>query len=290
MAGPDVPLGLEEDEGYLASVSDLMVGMLFVFILMLMAFALNYRTAENRADADHEQLLDATAELNSARASLAAVQDIVDARRDALEVILADVMQRDQARLTMLLALQTELRDRSVPVAVNAADGVLRLSESLLFDSGAAMLRPEGEHALAQLAAVLLKVLPCVTLAPGSLTQPCRDRPGPILETVLVEGHTDAKPIRGGVFADNWELATARSIGVFKALIAYAPGLESLRNEHGEALLGVSGYEARRPVVRTADEAGQRLNRRIDLRFVLAGPSGVEIERVRHRLEMLTGQ
>lgn len=290
MADPDLHLGLEEDEGYLASVSDLMVGMLFVFILMLMAFALNYRTAENRADADHEQLLDATAELKSARASLAAVQDVVDARRDALEDILADVMQRDQARVAVLAAMQEELRDRSVPVTVNAGDGVLRLSEGLLFDSGAATLRPEGEHALAQLAEVLLKVLPCVTRAPGALTQSCRDGPGPILETVLVEGHTDAKPIRGGAFADNWELATARSIGVFKALIAYAPGLESLRNERGEALLGVSGYEARRPVARSTDEDGQRLNRRIDLRFVLAGPSGVEIDRVRHWLETLTGQ
>jgi len=34
-------------EGYFASVSDLMVGILFVFLLMLTVFALNYRVAEH---------------------------------------------------------------------------------------------------------------------------------------------------------------------------------------------------------------------------------------------------
>jgi len=33
----------EEGDGYFASVSDLMVGILFVFLLMLTVFALNYR-------------------------------------------------------------------------------------------------------------------------------------------------------------------------------------------------------------------------------------------------------
>lgn len=284
------PLVPDEDEGYLASVSDLMVGMLFVFILILMAFALNYRTAQDQADADHEQLLDATAELDTARASLTATQDAVTAQHGALEVLLADVTQREQARVVMLAALQRELLRRSVPVTVDVADGILRLSESLLFDSGSAVLRPEGEHALAQLAAVLLEVLPCVTLAPAALTGFCQEASRPLLETVLIEGHTDAAPIRGGAFADNWELSTARSTGVFKTLISAAPELESLRNQHGEALLGVSGYEARRPVTRSAGEPAQRLNRRIDLRFVLTGPSGAEVHRVRRRLEALSGQ
>ncbi|HYE43216.1 MAG TPA: hypothetical protein VEA15_07460, partial [Caulobacteraceae bacterium] len=40
--------GTEEEagEGYFASISDLMVGVLFVFLLMLTVFALNFRDAE----------------------------------------------------------------------------------------------------------------------------------------------------------------------------------------------------------------------------------------------------
>ena len=290
MGRPNSPLGLDEDEDYLASVSDLMVGMLFVFILMLMAFALSYRGAQTQVDAVHAQLLDAKAELHSARADLAVVQDAVAARREALEILVAEVMRREQARVTLLAALQHELLERSVPVSSDAANGVLRLSESLLFDSGSATLRPDGERALVQLAAVLLEILPCMTVAPASLARTCPDGPTPLLETLLVEGHTDAEPIQGGGFADNWEVATARSIGVFKALIAYAPGLESLRNEHGEVVLGVSGYEARRPVARASGEEARRLNRRIDLRFVLAGPGAIEIDRLRRRLDTLRDQ
>jgi chemotaxis protein MotB len=38
----------EEGEGYFASVSDLMVGILFVFLLMLTVFAVNYHQAEQK--------------------------------------------------------------------------------------------------------------------------------------------------------------------------------------------------------------------------------------------------
>ena len=38
----------EDGEGYFASVSDLMVGILFVFLLMLTVFALNFREAEDQ--------------------------------------------------------------------------------------------------------------------------------------------------------------------------------------------------------------------------------------------------
>ena len=211
-----------------------------------------------------------------------------ETRRTVLpEEVKQTITLASSVRVMLLAALQHELLERSVPVSSDAANGVLRLSESLLFDSGSATLRPDGERALVQLAAVLLEILPCMTVAPASLARTCPDGPTPLLETLLVEGHTDAEPIHGGGFADNWELATARSIGVFKALIAYAPGLESLRNEHGEVVLGVSGYEARRPVTRASGEEARRLNRRIDLRFVLAGPGAIEIDRLRRRLDRL---
>lgn len=252
---------------------------------MLMAFALSYRSAQSVAGRAYEELLDAKAELDSVQASLALVQDAMMTRRDELDAVMAEVVQRQQARMVLLANLQQDLLKRSVPVTVDAAAGVLRLPESLLFDSGVATFRPAGEHALAELAAVLLDLLPCVTLAPVSLTGSCQNAPTPLLETLLVEGHTDVEPIRGGKFADNWELATARSIGVFKALIASAPALESLRNSNGEALLGVSGYEARRPVKSATGEAARRQNRRIDLRFVLAGPSEASMDRLRRLLK-----
>ena len=45
----------EDGDGYFASISDLMVGILFVFLLMLAVFALNYREAEHDQEVSREK-------------------------------------------------------------------------------------------------------------------------------------------------------------------------------------------------------------------------------------------
>jgi chemotaxis protein MotB len=47
MAKPRKLTPVAEDESYFVSMTDLMVGMLFIFIIMLMAFALNLRRSIN---------------------------------------------------------------------------------------------------------------------------------------------------------------------------------------------------------------------------------------------------
>ena len=200
-----------EDEGYLASVSDLMVGMLFVFIIMLMAFALSYRSAEQQVEVDHAHLTAIGDELAAAQAAMAAQRAEVMGQRAFLRSHVMQLLQRDEARDAMLSTLQQALLERAVAATVDAADGVLRLPESLLFDSGSAVLRPEGEQALGKLATALLEILPCVTRAAPALTAHCAGPPLSLLEAVLVEGHTDEMPVRGGGFSDNWQLVTARS-------------------------------------------------------------------------------
>jgi flagellar motor protein MotB len=267
-----------DDDSYLASVSDLMVGMLFVFIIMLMGFALSYRSAEEQAEQDRSRLMQDSAEVMAEREALMA-------QRDALGEVATELLERDEARAALLTGLQRELQGRAVAVTVDPANGVLRLPESLLFDSGAATLRPEGEAALQAVADALMQALPCVAEAPPALAERCPPGSAPLLEALLVEGHTDGQPIRGGTFADNWQLASARGVNTFKALTAARPDLELLRNVRGEALLGVSAYEARRPVTTGTSLEQRRLNRRIDLRFLVAAPAGDDLERLRRRFD-----
>jgi chemotaxis protein MotB len=47
---------VEEKESYFVSMTDLMVGLLFIFIIMLMVFALQYREAE-RTNIEAEQVI-----------------------------------------------------------------------------------------------------------------------------------------------------------------------------------------------------------------------------------------
>ena len=180
-----------DDDSYLASVSDLMVGMLFVFIIMLMGFALSYRSAEEQAEQDRSQLMQDSAEVVSEREALMV-------QRDALGEVATELLQRDEARAALLTGLRQELQGRAVAVTVDPANGVLRLPESLLFDSGAATLQPEGEAALQAVAEALMQALPCVTEAPPALAERCPPGSAPLLEALLIEGHTDGQPIRGG--------------------------------------------------------------------------------------------
>jgi flagellar motor protein MotB len=267
------------EDSYLASVSDLMVGMLFVFIVMLMAFALNMRGAQEGASRTRAELENARGAVAEERDRLAAERDELARRHAAVSEVAERLLARDRTRAALLEGLALDLGERAVPVVLDARNGVLRLPESLLFDSGSAALRPEGERALRELAAALAAALPCHSRAPPAAQARCGEGSRPLLEAVLIEGHTDDVPLRhgGGTFGDNWQLSAARGVSTFKALTLAAPGLEELENTRGEALLGVAGYEARRPVAAGDAPETRRLNRRIDLRFIVAAPGETEL-------------
>jgi flagellar motor protein MotB len=287
-----------EDNNYLISISDLMVGMLFFFIIVLGAFGLNYRTAEDQAariqtrligerDAvsmEKDRLAQERDRLARERDRLATERDRIAGERDEISAVTDYLMRDNRVRADMLAAVLSSLREREVDVTLDPENGIVRLPESLLFDTGEAVLRPRGERALRELAAVLARTLPCYSRAPAIQQSDCPIAAKSLLEAVLVEGHTDDRPIRTSTFADNWELASARAINTFKALLAFEPSLSALLNERGEALLGVSNYEAQRPVSLGPTPEDRRLNRRIDLRFLIAAPSEAQLAEIRSRV------
>jgi flagellar motor protein MotB len=292
-----------EEDSYLVSVSDLMVGLLFIFIIMLMAFALDYRTAtedastaearhlQEQADLavtrDHvvqerDRLAQERDRLADERDRLIAERNALEHERDRLAEASEQLLQRDALRAQMLRNIRAELTGRAIDVAIEPENGILRLPEELLFDSGEATFRPEGRRALGVLAEVLDRLLPCYSS--GSVEgRRCPGGTIPLLEAVLIEGHTDDVPLRASSFRDNWDLAAVRALNTFRALTEAAPTLDGLRNARGEALLGVSSYEARRPVMKGDSPDARRLNRRIDLRFLVSAPAEAELRGFRRR-------
>jgi len=275
-----------------------MVGMLFFFIILLMAFALNYRHAENQAAETEAKLTRERDAVSVQKDRLARERDVlarqrdelrqqrdkIAAERDEISAVSEHLMRDNRLRSDMLATVLASLRERDVDVVLDPENGILRLPESLLFDTGEAVLQPRGVRALRELAAVLALTLPCYSRAPATQQVDCPIRPKPLLEAVLVEGHTDDRPISTSTFADNWALASARAINTYKALLAYEPSLSALLNERGEALLGVSNYEAQRPVSLGPAPEDRRLNRRIDLRFLIAAPSEAQLDAIRARV------
>jgi chemotaxis protein MotB len=87
------------------------------------------------------------------------------------------------------------------------------------------------------------------------------DAIGPIMRDsgfpIMVEGHTDDLPIRGGPYASNWELSTARASGVVRYLISNG-GIPARQ-------LAAAGYAEHHPVVPNRNESSRQRNRRIDI-------------------------
>ncbi len=82
---------------------------------------------------------------------------------------------------------------------------------------------------------------------------------------VEIEGHTDDVPIKGGVFASNWELSATRAAGVTRAMIA--EGIDKNRMQ-------MAAFADVKPKVDNLDAQGQpiadnrALNRRIGIHII----------------------
>ena len=110
------------------------------------------------------------------------------------------------------------------------------LTDNLLFDSGAARIKPPGLQLLGHLAPVLHK--------------------GAADHRVVVEGHTDSVPIKGSMYPSNWELSTARASAVVRALITMklSPGR-----------MEASGRAYLQPTASNTTPTGRAKNRRVEI-------------------------
>lgn len=295
---PSSLISEDEEENYFVSLSDLMTGVLFVFVILTTALALHYHLKAGELDKAKSDTLKALgnaakaegeakaaregAELAKGKAQIAekdasAARSEAQKVQEALDALAKILREREQLRKLELEALVSRLYAKGFTVDLDESNGTLRLPEGLLFRAGEARLQPSGERALKVLAREMLS-----TVIKGGGSGPLK------WEAVYVEGHTDDVPIRTLEFASNWELSSARAINTFKALIDAKPDLAHLTNPLGRAVFGISGYGEKRPVADNATDEGRQKNRRIDIRFVMAYPSQVEIEEMERKLKQAT--
>jgi chemotaxis protein MotB len=145
-------------------------------------------------------------------------------------------LKADKARI------ERRLRALAGSSAIEVEDGKVIVQGELLFSSGSDELSAPGRRALHDLAGPLAALL---AAEPDQM--------------VLVGGHTDDVPIANARFASNWELSTARSTAVARALVA--EGLPPAR----VVASGFGPYHPRAPN-RTDEE--RRRNRRIEVLLV----------------------
>src|SRR3954465_193719 len=156
----------------------------------------------------------------SAAAAAAAEQEQLQRLQAAVEAQARKLGLRDK--------VTTHVTERGLVIDI--------LTDNLLFNSGAAQIKPAGTKLLGHLAPLLSKQ------ATG--------------HRVVVEGHTDSIPIKGSVYPSNWELSTARASAVVRALITMRVP---------PARMEASGRAYLQPASSNSTPIGRAHNRRVEI-------------------------
>ncbi|MCD8262433.1 MAG: OmpA family protein [Bacteroides sp.] len=150
----------------------------------------NYQTMLNMNLSEQEKLNmlleQKITDLEKREQTIRELQGIIDAQNEKVQSLLANVRNA-------LLGFNTD------ELAITEKDGkvYVAMSDKLLFESGSARVDKRGKEALGKLGEVLSK-------------QNDID--------IIIEGHTDNKPISTAKFKDNWDLSVIRATSVVRIL------------------------------------------------------------------------
>lgn len=190
---------------------------------------------ENALAARGRQITELTSrvvELEEERASLSAKQRRLLEEKRALEA-------KTQEFDSLVDKMKDEIAAGQVEITNLQGRMAVKLTDKVLFASGSARIQTDGEAALRKLAEVL-----------RSLDN----------KAMRVEGHTDNVPVnRGGPFASNWELSSARAMAVVRFL--QSEGVDPSR-------LSAEGCGQYRPIADNETPEGRSQNRRIEIVLV----------------------
>ncbi len=144
-----------------------------------------------------------------------------------------------EARLQIFRNLVDKLRAMidagQLKVITREGRMLIALPDDVLFDSGKAEVKPQGQEALAKVAQVLSTIAE---------------------RRFLVAGHTDNVPIRSGRYRSNWDLSAARAIEV--TLFLVAKGMKP-------QALAAAGFGEFDPIAQNDTPEHRTQNRRIEI-------------------------
>jgi chemotaxis protein MotB len=245
-----------EGENYFVSMTDMMVGMLFIFIIMLMSFALLFR---QQTDATRATQTSKIEHANDIEGRLTELEKRITQQID-------QVRQATLLRQKLLRDIDSQLRRENLIAQVDESNGVLRLTEDTIrFQQNDANLNDRARQNVGKIARALALVLPAYVACARGPGAACQNPTNASIETVFIEGHTDTT----GSDEQNWVLSAQRAANTYRELTAVSRELRQIRNRRNQEILSISGYSSTRPIDPANTPAAWEKNRRIDLRFVM---------------------
>lgn len=205
------------------SSSDMFIGLLFIFLIMIVVLATQQREIFKQALP--------TSKLQG----------------DPTEVLIGD--------------LGTRLKAAGVNVVADPKSGTLTLPSDALFEFGKSELSSAGSQAAAKVASILSKEIVCFVSSEVNTTPDICPEDARLfeIETIFVEGHTDDKPLNRGPY-NNWHLALDRARSVSSVLSSDKLG--SYKNARQQSVIAFSSYADQRPVDRSKPDLNRRVELR----------------------------
>lgn len=305
----------ESEDSYFISMTDILVGLLFIFIILIVFFAIlvareNQEIKEKTQDQPISVIQIA---LTSARVQLEKAEKKRKEAEKKLEraygEIASGAQQRENDRASIVNGLSKRLqKDGSKGMMPLAEKGILRFAGAGIFSSGKFDL-PDGSTGnllFTAVAEAIAQGIECFAyrdkdelgMFSGSFVdskkvseeseiafsdgrtlviygERCSDKKNAIIQAFMIEGHTDSMPLKGG---DNLWLSAQRALSVYRLMVKKEPILKRYYNIEGEPIISFSGYGKDRPVATNDTESGRSANRRTDIRFIMDSPYVPDIE------------
>lgn len=283
-----------EDSGFNVwrSYSDMMAGVLLLFVLLMCVTLFQAQKSYNDAMAEQEAKIklqeEYTAKLLAQQTELDAqglLLDEQDKELESKEMLLAQMAKELEEKEALLLAqqvdldektellttqqaridkiigvkaevvasLQQEFANNNVNVNIDAQTGALTLDANVMFDVDEAELTEEGERALRQILPIYCKVL-------------LQERHLPYLAEIIIDGYTDTD----GNYGYNLYLSQQRSLAVAQFLIDNQwEFLNEGEIANLEQYLTVNGHSEASPVLDANGEVDKAASRRVEVKFRL---------------------
>lgn len=125
-----------------------------------------------------------------------------------------------------------------VKIREEDAGVILQIGDNIMFDTADARLKGESKKVLDVVSSLIPK----------------------INNEIMIQGHTDNRPIKSSQYESNWELSTARAFAVLKYFI---------NDKHLDPKrFSATGYGEYRPIVENSSEENMEINRRVDILIV----------------------
>ncbi|MEF9952122.1 MAG: flagellar motor protein MotB [Clostridium sp.] len=146
-----------------------------------------------------------------------------------------EVQQMENAKEEVDEYLKGEGLSNKVNTNIDERGLVISLQDTVIFDSGSAVVRDDQATTLIKIGNILKKMP----------------------NYIRIEGHTDNVPIKNTIFSSNWDLSAMRASNMVEILVT-SSGITPSK-------ISAMGYGEYRPVANNKDVVGRSKNRRVDI-------------------------